>query len=336
MKQREILYILVFFLYPLQLFGDDVHSISGFFIGSEGLNLPNYMERIAVNDVTIFYHDSRKNSIAPCPKWLNTSIGQKHWEDIRVISQHNRQTMNTALESAIQQFNLTGSQADINIYQGYSRCDLYSNGTIHAFLNHAFNGKDFLSLDIDSRTYIASVPQALVYKRQREQNPVLIAITAAFYRKTCIDRLKLFLEHAPGVTIKKAPEVRLFQRRRAGSTLVTCHVTGFFPRSVQVKWIGEDLPPADNEINDVLSNGDGTYQTRRSVIIPKENLGDHHYSCVVQHSSLKENITVTWGEAEKHSRSHLWIKLTCFMALGLVILCFIKSYCKEEIQPDYP
>ncbi|XP_046700092.1 T-cell surface glycoprotein CD1b4-like isoform X2 [Silurus meridionalis] len=284
MKQREILYILVFFLYPLQLFGDDVHSISGFFIGSEGLNLPNYMERIAVNDVTIFYHDSRKNSIAPCPKWLNTSIGQKHWEDIRVISQHNRQTMNTALESAIQQFNLT----------------------------------------------------ALVYKRQREQNPVLIAITAAFYRKTCIDRLKLFLEHAPGVTIKKAPEVRLFQRRRAGSTLVTCHVTGFFPRSVQVKWIGEDLPPADNEINDVLSNGDGTYQTRRSVIIPKENLGDHHYSCVVQHSSLKENITVTWGEAEKHSRSHLWIKLTCFMALGLVILCFIKSYCKEEIQPDYP
>ncbi|TSK28293.1 hypothetical protein Baya_2480 [Bagarius yarrelli] len=92
--------------------------------------------------------------------------------------------MNTVLESAIEQFNLqltTGSQQDINIYQGYSRCDLYPNGTIKSWLSHAFNGRDFLSLDIESRTYIASVYQAEKFKRQREQNPVLIGLTVSFY-----------------------------------------------------------------------------------------------------------------------------------------------------------
>ncbi|KAB5517735.1 hypothetical protein PHYPO_G00170610 [Pangasianodon hypophthalmus] len=328
MKERKTLYILVFFLHPLQLFGDDVHSMSGFFIGSQGLSLPSYIERITVNDITVFYHDSGKNSIAPCPKWLNTTAGQQHWEDIRVISHHNRQTMTTALESAIQQFNLTGSPADINVYQGYSRCDLYPNGTIKAFLTHAFNGKDFLSLDIDSKTYIASVPQALKYKRQRERNPELIGITASFYQKTCFDRLKMFLQHAPEVNTKKAPEVRLFERQRSGSTLLTCHVTGFYPRAVQVKWIGADLQLVDDEMNDVLPNGDGTYQTRRSVIRPEEATGDEHYSCVVHHSSLERNITIPWDKEEKRFRLLVWITLGCiFMAtvLGIVIRCISKS-----------
>lgn len=91
----------------------------------------------------------------------------------------------------------------MNVYQAYSRCDRYSNGTIKALLTHAFNGKDFLSLDIDSKTYIASVPQALIFKRQRERNPVLVEITASFYQKKCFDRLNVFLEHAPGVNMKK-------------------------------------------------------------------------------------------------------------------------------------
>ncbi|XP_053493543.1 class I histocompatibility antigen, F10 alpha chain-like isoform X1 [Ictalurus furcatus] len=331
MKERKTLFILLFFLHPVQLFGDDVHSISGFFISSQGLSLPNYMERITVNDVTIFYHDSGKNVIAPCPKWLNTTTGQQHWEDIRVISQHNKQMIATAIESAIQQFNLTGSHADINIYQGYSRCDLYTNGTIKASLAHAFNGKDFLSLDFDSKTFIASVPQALKYKRLREQNSELFGITVSFYQKTCFDRLKMFLKHAPGVKMQKEPKVRLFERQGAGSTLLTCHVTGFYPRAVQVKWIGADLQLVDDEMNDVLPNGDGTFQTRSSVIRPEENTGDQHYSCVVHHSSLEGNITVTWGKEEKPFRLYVWITLGCvFIAavVGLVIrgFCYNKAF----------
>ncbi|KAM9434804.1 major histocompatibility complex class I-related gene protein-like isoform 2-T2 [Clarias gariepinus] len=328
MNLAATLYILVFYFHPVELFGEGVHSLSGFFIGSQGLSLPSYMERITINDITIYYHDSTKNSMAPCPKWLNSTTGQQHWEDIRDISHLNKQTMTTALESAIQQFNLTGSYSDINVYQGYSRCDLYPNGTLKAFLTHAFNGKDFLSLDIDSKTYIASVPQAEKYKRQRERNPGLIGITAAFYKKTCFDRLKLFLTHASGVNVTKAPEVRIVEKQTMGFNILSCHVTGFYPRAVQVTWTGTDLQLVDNEMNDVVPNGDGTYQTRRSVIRPEEDTGNQHYSCVVHHSSLREgNITVIWDKEQKQISLAVYITL-CFVVmatvLGLVIRCIFK------------
>ncbi|XP_060760575.1 class I histocompatibility antigen, F10 alpha chain-like [Neoarius graeffei] len=328
MRKAKIIYTLVFFFSLLQQSCCDVDSISWHFLGSEGLGLPSYIERIIVNDVMVFYYDSNMPSTAPCPDWLNTTAGQEHWKKMSSVSQDNRDLMAEALETAIKQFKLTGNLSDINIYQGYSRCNLYPDGTVKSVLTHAFNGMDFLSLDIDSKTFIASVPQAIKYKRIRENNEILLEIMVSFYKKTCVDHLKTFLDHSPAVNMKKAPEVRIFEKQRAGSTLLTCHVTGFYPRAVQVKWIGTDLQQKDIETNDVLPNGDGTYQTRRSVIRPEENTGNQHYSCVVYHSSVEGNITVTWGKEEKPFRLPVWMTLGfIFMVavVGLVIRYFIKS-----------
>ena len=91
------------------------------------------------------------------------------------------------------------------------------------------------------------------------------------------------------------PEVRIFEKQKAGSITVTCHVTGFYPRAVQVDWLRPDLQPVDEEVTDVLPNEDGTYQTRKSVTVPEEDVGKHTYSCVVLHSSVAHNITTVWG-----------------------------------------
>ncbi|XP_036421859.1 class I histocompatibility antigen, F10 alpha chain-like [Colossoma macropomum] len=325
---REI-YCLFLLLQLPQRSDGAVHSISGFFIGSQGLDLPDYMERIAVDDVTMYYYDSSMNTEVPCPEWLNTTEGQQHWKDINLISHHNKHTMTTALQSAIQQFNLTATSSDVNIYQGFSRCDLYPDGTLKAMLTHAFNGKDFITLDIDSKTYTASVPQAIVYKRQREANPVLLEITVAFYKRTCFERLKMFLQHAPRVNMKKVPEVSLFERTKAGSKVLTCHVTGFYPRDVQVEWVGAGLQFVDEEMVDVLPNGDGTYQTRRSVIRPEENPEEHKYSCVVHHSSVAGDITKTWV-TDEHSRLAVWISLICVFLAIIGAGLLLRRFCKNK------
>ncbi|KAF4080636.1 hypothetical protein AMELA_G00173640 [Ameiurus melas] len=327
MNKAPIIHTLVLFLH-LQQSRCDVQSISCYFLGSEGLSLPRYTESVTVNDVTVFYYDSNMKSTAPCPEWLNTTVGQQHWKEASSLSYHNIETLDLALQTAKSQFNLTGLHDDINVYQAYSRCELYPDGTTKSSLTHAFNGKDFISLDMDSKSFIASVPQALKYKRVREKDIFWLESVVSFYKKTCFDRLRMFLEHAPGVRIKKAPEVRLFERQSAGSTLLTCHVTGFYPRAVQVKWIGADLQLVDDEMNDVLPNGDGTFQTRSSVIRPEENTGDQRYSCVVHHSSLVGNITVSWGKEETHFRLAVWITLGCIVmvtVIGLVIRCILKS-----------
>ncbi|XP_060760568.1 class I histocompatibility antigen, F10 alpha chain-like [Neoarius graeffei] len=331
MWKVKIIYIIVvvsrFFLLPQQSCCE-VNSLTGYFLGSEGLGLPSYIERLDVNDATVFYYDSSMHATAPRPDWLNTIAGQQLWKERRFTSLDNRELMAVAFQTAIKQFDLTGTRSDINIYQGYGRCDLYPDGTVRGVLTHGFNGMDFVSLDIDSKAFIASVPQAVKYKRIREKNIGRLEYLVSYYKKTCSDELKIYLEHSPAVIVKKAPEVRIFEKQRAGSTLLTCHVTGFYPKAVQVKWIGVDLQQEDLETNNVLPNGDGTYQTRRSVIRPEENTGDQHYSCIVYHSSVEGNITVTWGKEEKPFRLPVWMTLGfIFMVavVGLVIRCFIKS-----------
>uniref|UniRef100_A0A3B1JY57 Ig-like domain-containing protein n=1 Tax=Astyanax mexicanus TaxID=7994 RepID=A0A3B1JY57_ASTMX len=146
-------------------------------------------------------------------------------------------------------------------------CSMYPNGTYTAFMTHAFNGKDFTSLDINTKTIVAAVSQAVPYKTQKEKNQNYMNTVTEYYKQTCLDRLNI-LKQAPDLLIRK------------DSVTVTCHVTGFYPREVQVFWLGSDLQPVDEGI---LPNDDGTYQTRKSVIVPEEDVGKQNYSCVVLH-----------------------------------------------------
>ncbi|KAB5517733.1 hypothetical protein PHYPO_G00170590 [Pangasianodon hypophthalmus] len=141
--KAKIIYTLAIFLH-LQQSCCDVDSITWNFLGSEGLSLPKYTERILVNDVTLFYYDSSMKSTAPCPEWLDTTAGLQHCKETRSLSDHNRENMALALQNAISQFNLTGTISDINVYQGYSRCDLYPNGTVKAFFNSCIQWEGLL------------------------------------------------------------------------------------------------------------------------------------------------------------------------------------------------
>lgn len=79
---------------------------------------------------------------------------------------------------------------------------------------------------------------------------------------------------------------------------VACHVTGFYPWAVQVEWLGaEGLPMVDGvSSGEVLPNGDGSYQLRKSLTVLQEAQDTQSYSCLVLHSSVAGNITLTWGK----------------------------------------
>ncbi|XP_036416244.1 major histocompatibility complex class I-related gene protein-like [Colossoma macropomum] len=287
-------------------------------IVSRGFNLPEFVQRTTLDDVTIFYHDSNMASKMPRPDWLNSIAGQWHWKHIQNWADRNRRVISQGFTSALQQFNRTGSLADSNIYEGWGCCTLYPNGTYRSSLTHKFNGKDFISLDLDRRVFVAAVSEAVLYKNQRCRDERDMNDITDFYRKVIVDRLNIF-KNAPPVRIRKVPEVSIFEKQMTGSITITCHVTGFYPRAVQVDWLGPDQP-VDEAFTDVLPNEDGTYQTRKSVTVPEEDVGKHTYSCVVLHSSVAHNITKVWvGEFQYHRRAGVWISLAIFLlATGFV------------------
>ncbi|XP_036417047.1 class I histocompatibility antigen, F10 alpha chain-like isoform X2 [Colossoma macropomum] len=249
------------------------------------------------------------DSKMPRPDWINSTAEQWHWNHINLWTERDRLFLTLGFELAINQFNRTGSLSDQNVYQASGCCYLYPNGTYKTSLIHTFNGKDFLSFDIDRKTFVASVHQAVYYKRLRDGDEVDLQVVTNFYKTVCLNRINIF-KNAPKVRLRKVPEVRIFEKQKAGSITVTCHVTGFYPRAVQVDWFGPDLHPVDGGVTDVLPNEDGTYQTRKSVTVPEEDVGKHTYSCVVLHSSVAHNITTVWA-VEKRNRFAVWTSLVC-------------------------
>ncbi|XP_036417061.1 class I histocompatibility antigen, F10 alpha chain-like [Colossoma macropomum] len=299
---------------------------------SQGFNLPKYMYWMSVNDVSIFYHDSNKDSKMPCPDWLSTTAGQWQWKRIHSVTDRKNYIITLGFESAVQHFNRTDSLADSNIYEGHGCCYFYPNGTYKAKLTHLFNGKDFVSFDFDRKTFVAVFPEAVVYKHLRDRDEVgRNEISLAYGKIRCLEQLNMF-KHDPRVHTRKVPEVRIFEKQKTGSITVTCHVTGFYPQAVQVDWLGPDLHPVDGGVTDVLPNEDGTYQTRKSVTVPEEDVGKHTYSCVVLHSSVAHNITTVWV-GEKHTGIAVWTSLACicFLAAGTGFLIWWRCRTRDAV-----
>ncbi|XP_072557619.1 class I histocompatibility antigen, F10 alpha chain-like isoform X3 [Paramormyrops kingsleyae] len=209
------------------------------------------------------------------------------------------------------------SSAD-HTYQAHGHCELNPDGTSRSFMSHAYDGTDFVSFDVERKSWVAVVPQAVFYKQRRESDIQDLHRLIAHYESGCINWLKKLLEYSISVRKTKVPEVKLIDRKPMASAIeVTCHVTGFYPREVHVEWLGADeLPLTEGVISgEVLPNGDGTYQLRKILTVP-EGQGAQSYSCQVTHSSVPENITVSWAPA----RAHLYGIIPGFLCIALVLM----------------
>ncbi|KAK3538379.1 hypothetical protein QTP86_001406, partial [Hemibagrus guttatus] len=82
-------------------------------------------------------------------------------------------------------------------------------------------------------------------------------------------------------------------QKHSPSPEVVCHATAFFPKEVMISWRkdGEDVNE-DVELRETLPNQDGSFQKRSILKVPAEELQKHTYTCVIQHSSLKEELVL--------------------------------------------
>ncbi|KAK7121711.1 hypothetical protein R3I93_022710 [Phoxinus phoxinus] len=111
----------------------------------------------------------------------------------------------------------------------------------------------------------------------------------------CIKTLNNYLKkRGTQVNRKVKPRVRLIQNTNSdsGGFRVSCLATGFYPRHINLTLFRDGQPVSDHEITggDLLPNGDGTYQMRKSLEISADK---HTYSCSATHLSLDNKLHVT-------------------------------------------
>ncbi|CAM4734224.1 unnamed protein product [Leuciscus chuanchicus] len=113
------------------------------------------------------------------------------------------------------------------------------------------------------------------------------------YQPFCIKTLKGYLEKRRNqINRKVKPKVRLLQKELSSGSRVSCLATGFYPRHINLTLFRDGQPVSDHEITggDLVPNGDGTYQMRKSLEISADK---HKYSCSATHLSLDNKLHVT-------------------------------------------
>ncbi|KAL8213530.1 UNVERIFIED_CONTAM: hypothetical protein K2H54_066431 [Gekko kuhli] len=141
------------------------------------------------------------------------------------------------------------------------------------------------------------------------------------YERGAVDRFCRYNygveEESDTVTRRDQPTVRISHTRAgplAHHSLLICTATGYYPSGVRFRWLKNGQEQTEGVgYADEIHNGDWTFLNQAMLeTVPQR--GDV-YACQVEHSSLKEPITVQWEPRSSNSaQSKVWTG-----ALGAVL-----------------
>ncbi|KAL7836205.1 hypothetical protein AOLI_G00274890 [Acnodon oligacanthus] len=253
-----------------------------------GRDFPEYTVVGLVDGEQFVYYDSSISKMIPKTEWMKKNESEKYWT-IETQKQEGAQEIFKAnLAILMKRFNQTDG---VHTLQRRSGCELHGNGSVTGYFQFGYDGEDFLILDMSTLTWTAAHQKAFSTKLKWD------AAGDPNYRKhyldnDCVDYLRKYVEYGRSTLERKVPpEASLFQKD--SSSPVVCHATGFFPKAVMISWQknGEDLHE-DVELRETLPNLDGTFQKRSVLTVSPEELNRHDYTCIIQHSSLEEDMVL--------------------------------------------
>ncbi|XP_036416368.1 H-2 class I histocompatibility antigen, Q9 alpha chain-like [Colossoma macropomum] len=289
-RRRELKVQCLFF------FSSVTHSLQYFYTGvTPGINFPMFTAVGLVDGVQIVYYDSNIRKMIPKTEWMKKidADDPDYWNRDTWVLQHHQENLKFNMAVLMQRFNQTHGVHTVQFMYG---CELHEDdGTRSGYMQHGYDGEDFLSLDLNTETWTAANVKAVITK-QRWETTSDAQERKKYLETVCIEDLKKYVGYGRSTLERKvSPEVSLFQKD--SSSPVVCHATGFFPKAVMISWQknGEDLHE-DVELRETLPNQDGTFQKRSVLSVSPEELNKHDYTCTIQHSSLEKETVLKVSE----------------------------------------
>ncbi|XP_036418341.1 H-2 class I histocompatibility antigen, Q9 alpha chain-like isoform X2 [Colossoma macropomum] len=253
-----------------------------------GQHFPEFISVGLVDGEQFVYYDSNITKKIPKTEWMEKNEGEDYWNEETQTSQDHQDRFRHDVKTLMKRFNQSGG---VHTLQQMYGCELDDDGTIRGHWLYGYDGEDFISLDLNTETWTAAHPKAVITKRRWESEDEALHVKA-YLENECTAWLQKYVGYSRSSLERKVPpEASLFQKD--SSSPVVCHATGFFPKAVMISWQknGEDLHE-DVELRETLPNQDGTFQKRSILTVSAEELNRNQYTCVIQHSSLEKKVVL--------------------------------------------
>uniref|UniRef100_A0A8C9V034 Immunoglobulin C1-set domain-containing protein n=1 Tax=Scleropages formosus TaxID=113540 RepID=A0A8C9V034_SCLFO len=289
--------VVLLILGSVHLVTTDSHSLSlvaTFICGKT--QFPEFTMVLLVNDVPVEYYDSGIKKIVSRRHWrVNDSIQETDLRDYVVADVYN--DLQQSSHTLMKKYNHTQGEktvhlnvslcvylisTGVHVYQSFTACHLEDDTLRRGFFITAYDGEEKYEYDALSHTQNTLVPE---FVWRKVTSDIRKQIFSSIYQPLCVRTLRRYLQEDKNILLRKGtrPRVRVIQKTEphSGRTQVSCVATGFYPRRVNVTLLRDDRPVPDRELTggEVLPNGDGTYQLRRSLSVSEEDY-DLYEPCV--------------------------------------------------------
>uniref|UniRef100_A0A8C9W0A3 Ig-like domain-containing protein n=1 Tax=Scleropages formosus TaxID=113540 RepID=A0A8C9W0A3_SCLFO len=284
---------------------------------------PEFSLVVLVNDVPVEYYDSDIKKFVSRRHWrVNDTIEEFRFRNFMVEEIYN--AMKVPSLFLRRHFNHTEG---LHIYQGVAACDLEDNKVNRFFITSAYDREEKYQYDVLTQAQNTLGPEFVWNKIFMEAKKLRCSYV---YKPLFEEILRRYLQEDKNILLRKErPRVRVIQKTEphSGRTQVSCVATGFYPRRINMTLLRDDRPVPDRELTggEVLPNGDGTYQLRRSLSVSEEELRERHrYTCTVSHLSVDNKLDVNWEpEAPAHTVLISAVLIAVLVLAALIITAIV-------------
>ncbi|XP_068505193.1 major histocompatibility complex class I-related gene protein-like isoform X1 [Syngnathus scovelli] len=282
-----------------------IHTLDYFMTASRNGTLPEYMEVVYVDDVQILQFDSTRRKMKVKHDWVNkiTEDDPYFWKRETEISYGTEQDMKNKIEIAKKHFNQTGGAHMIQLMYVCEWDD--ETGEVDAWEQYCYDGEYFLSFEGKTMKWIAANLQAFSTKIKWDQIDGLDKTKKNVPTEECPSYLKTHVRNGRDfLTRTELPKVFLLQKTPYSP--VTCHATGFYPRTSSLFWRknGEEIHKVV-EKGETLPNHDGTFQASVHLKVEVTPAAEQEYECVFKLDSVLEDIVTKLDARSILSNAHI-------------------------------
>ncbi|KAM7059793.1 class I histocompatibility antigen, Gogo-B*0103 alpha chain-like isoform 5-T5 [Molossus nigricans] len=295
------------------------HSLRYFFtaVSRPGRGEPRFLAVGYVDDTQFVRFDSDAASprMEPRAPWMEQPWVERedpqYWDRETRNCKVGAQTFRVNLKTALGYYNQ--SEDGSHTFQWMSGCEVGADGSLlRGYDQSAYDGKDYIALNEDLRSWTAADTAAQITRRKWEEAGAAEDVRN-YVEGECLEYLRLYLEKGKETLQRADPPRTQVTHHPMSEREVTlrCWARGFYPAEITLTWQrdGEDQTQ-DMELVETRPAGDGTFQTWAALVVPRGE--EQRYTCRVQHEGLPEPLTLRWGEEDRPPQS-------TFIIVGIVV-----------------
>nr|XP_026655096.1 class I histocompatibility antigen, F10 alpha chain-like [Zonotrichia albicollis] len=148
--------------------------------------IPQYMSMGYLDGIPFTRYDSERGREEPLSEWVKDSADPEYWERNTQLNVRNQYIDARNLETLRERYNQSGGLHTLLRVYG---CELLSDGSIGGSQRHSYDGRDFISFDLESGRFMAADSAAEITRRRWEQEGVAEARTN-YLKHECLEWLQ--------------------------------------------------------------------------------------------------------------------------------------------------